>query len=155
MTLEVSLLPTVAADLVELEENIRDIDKLECEVILGLSVKKALQLSTAMSYETLTGRVNGDLVAVFGIASVNILTTEATPWLLATNNIDKYIFAFTRNNKKIIAKWKKRHSIMRNYIHVDNKITIRWLRWLGFDIQPPKPYGVKGELFHQFELRSI
>lgn len=152
---EVSMIPTVDADLKELADNIRDIDRLECKLVLNLPVEKALQLSKAQSYEVLTGRVNGDLVAVFGIASVNVLSTEATPWLLATPLIEKYAFAFSRKSKEIITKWKTRHSIMKNFVHVDNKITIRWLRWLEFEIKKPEPYGISGELFHPFELRSM
>lgn len=153
--LEVSILPTVDADLVELEKNIRDIDVKECHQVLNLPVSKALQLSRAISYEVLTGRVNGELVTIFGIANVNKLSTEAAPWLLATPLIEKYAFTFARRNKAVIETWKNRHAIMSNYVHVDNKVTIHWLSWLGFNIQEPIPYGSKGELYHPFELRSM
>jgi hypothetical protein len=153
MMLEVSILPTVDSDLDELAEKMRDIDVMECHQVLNLPVAKVLQLSRAVSYEILTGRVNGELVVIYGIAKLNILSSEASPWLLATPAIEKYGFAFARRNKEVIARWQKKYTVMRNHVHVDNKITIRWLRWLGFDIQDPVPYGYRGELFHPFELR--
>ena len=154
MTLEVSIEPTVLADLEELSANMRTIDAEECRLMHNAPPILALKHSFAASYEVLTGRVNGDLVAVFGIAKLSALNPEGVPWLLGTDLVDKYAFTFARRNKALIDKWSKTHPIMRNYVHVDNSVSIRWLKWLGFEIKEPINYGNTGALFHPFELRS-
>lgn len=154
MTLEVSIEPTVEADLVELSANIRDIDAKECQLMLNLPVAQAVKLSFAVSYESYTGRVNGELVTIFGIARPHTLSGEGIPWLLGTPLVEKYTFTFLRKSRKIVRGWGKRHPVMKNYVYVENETSIQWLRWLGFKIKDPVPYGASGEMFHPFELRS-
>lgn len=153
MTLEVSIEPTVLADLDELSANMRDIDIKECKLMHNAPPILALKHSFAASHEVLTGRVNGELVTVFGIARVSVLNADGIPWMLGTDLIDKYAFTFVRRSRKLINKWSEDHPVMKNYVHVDNTISIHWLKWLGFDVKEPIIYGNTNALFHPFELR--
>lgn len=37
-----------------------------------------------------------------------------------------------------------------NYVYAKNRRAVRWLRFLGFEIGVPRPYGPSCELFHPF-----
>ena len=37
-----------------------------------------------------------------------------------------------------------------NYVHAKNRRAIRWLRFLGFEVGTPQPYGPSCELFRPF-----
>lgn len=154
MMLEVSITPTTSEDLDELAEHMRDIDRKECRLTMPMPVRKALSLSHEVSYETLTGRVDGKLVAVFGIARMSTISSVGVPWMLGTPLVERYAMTVIRYNREMISKWEKQHSILKNYVHVDNETSIRWLRWLGFTILKPVRFGAKNEFFHPFELRS-
>lgn len=155
MTLVVSLEPTVEADIIELSATMRDIDKQECYITAaGMSIYSVLKLSCAMTAKPLTGRVNGKLVAVFGVSKLSALSSQGVPWLLGTDLVERYAFAFARKNRIIVKQWQEQFPVMRNFVHADNEISIRWLRWLGFEIKKPIKYGTTNELFCPFELRS-
>ena len=38
-----------------------------------------------------------------------------------------------------------------NYVHIDNKVSIRWLKYFGFVITKELPYGHAQEMFYHFE----
>jgi hypothetical protein len=41
-----------------------------------------------------------------------------------------------------------------NFVHAENRTSVRWLRRLGFTVHPVMPYGRLGEPFHPFEMRA-
>jgi hypothetical protein len=150
--LEISLKPATFADIEELAENLRDEDLEEARAY-GLPPIVGLTMSFRTSYEVWTGRVDGELVTVFGIAKKTALSDEGVPWLMGTPLVEKYGFAFARRNKAMVKSWRERHPVMRNFIDTRNKTSIRWLKWLGFELLDPVPFGPKQIPFHPFEMR--
>ena len=41
-----------------------------------------------------------------------------------------------------------------NFVYSENRAAVRWLKHLGFVVEPPKPYGIEGALFCRF-WRSV
>jgi RimJ/RimL family protein N-acetyltransferase len=39
---------------------------------------------------------------------------------------------------------------LENYVHAENKASVRWLKWLGFTMDEAAPYGPRGENFIHF-----
>jgi hypothetical protein len=37
-----------------------------------------------------------------------------------------------------------------NHVHSKNRQSVRWLRWLGFEVGTPEPFGPSAELFNPF-----
>jgi hypothetical protein len=46
--------------------------------------------------------------------------------------------------------WREKYGPLINFVHTDNEKSIRWLRWIGFTIAAPVPFGIKQHLFHPF-----
>jgi hypothetical protein len=46
----------------------------------------------------------------------------------------------------------RRYPILRNFVDVRNRASIRWLRWLGSTLSDP--VEIRGHEFRLFELRS-
>lgn len=44
-------------------------------------------------------------------------------------------------------------ALLTNYVDARNAVSIRWLRWLGFEIEPAAPFGIHGLPFHRFSMR--
>lgn len=151
--MRVSVTPATREDILELAGSLRPEDLEEARAY-GIPIKQGLLMSLDGSYEAWTGRVDGDLVTVFGIAHKSALSDEGVPWLMGTDLVDKYAFAFARRNKAMVKSWRARHPVMRNFVDARNKTSIRWLKWLGFELQDPVPMGPYQLPFYPFEMRD-
>lgn len=78
---------------------------------------------------------------------------QGTPWMVGTPEMAKIGLFIGKNSVKYIAKMKEDFAALGNYVSVENKMSIAWLKWCGAKIYPPEPYGPHGYLFHPFELR--
>jgi hypothetical protein len=97
-----------------------------------------------------TGLVNGEIACIFGISRQNLLGTKGTIWMLGTKLLETHGIRFLRENKKEIVAISQEFNIIENYCDARNKVTLRWLRWLGFTIEKAQPYGVYNRSFHHF-----
>lgn len=96
--------------------------------------------------------VNNTPCVIMGLVNRDILTGTGVPWLLGTENALKYSREYFKLSPPVIKEMLDICPRLFNYVHAENKMSIKWLRWLGFNIDEPKPHGVKGELFHRFHL---
>lgn len=87
---------------------------------------------------------------VYGLTPLSVLAGVAAPWLLATPALDKIPKLLLRYSPDGVAFMLRRYRTLMNYVDARNTRTIRWLAWLGFDIHPAVPYGLRGEPFHLF-----
>jgi len=75
------------------------------------------------------------------------------PWMLATDDITEMRLSFVRASLKVIKDMLGEYPLLRNYVDTRNSISIRWLRWLGFELEEPQNYGLYKLPFHRFEMR--
>jgi len=61
---------------------------------------------------------------------------------------------FLRETRRWVSAWMEHYSALTNYVDADYEKAIRWLRWLGFTIGDPEPYGAPGAMFCRIEMRS-
>lgn len=73
------------------------------------------------------------------------------PWMVGTPEMAKIKLFLCRNSAKYVEEMKKGFTKLANYVSVENKLSIGWVRWCGFTLHPPIPYGPFGYLFHPFE----
>jgi hypothetical protein len=75
-------------------------------------------------------------------------------WFLATNEIMRHKFKFIVESRKEFIERRSGFPYLHNWIDVRDKQAIRWLGWLGFHVEQPKPYGVFGKPFHYFWMET-
>jgi hypothetical protein len=97
---------------------------------------------------------DGRVVCMFGVAPVNLLGDTGVPWLLGSDDIERHAVTFLRGSKRYIAEMSRDYRLLTNYVDARNTLSIRWLKWLRFDILAAEPYGPFGLPFHRFELRN-
>ena len=107
----------------------QDID--EIHAACDWSVEAAIAYSIAHSEKGGATLIDGKLAAVFGVNNGII-------WLVATDDIAAHPVAFFRLSRRIFNNLKEGYSLLENYVHVNNTLSIRWLKWLGFTIEPPQ-----------------
>lgn len=81
------------------------------------------------------GNANPFIVLVDGVPCIIFGCFSGTPWLLATPLIQTIGVRFIRGSKAIVEEWLERYKTLENYVHVNNSISIQWLKWLGFSFK--------------------
>lgn len=95
-----------------------------------------------------------EVVCMFGVTKQTLLGREGVPWLLGSDLILDHAEFFLRESLIFMDDWNGKYSVLVNLVDKRNKIAIRWLKWLGFNIFPAIPFGPDKMLFHAFELRN-
>jgi hypothetical protein len=139
-------------DLKEVIANIREADKEEIESASGLSYEKTLERILDTCDDCWAGFADGDLIAIFGVHVKSSLSGYGIPWMISTKKIEKHGKLFLRYCRPVFERMCVNMDVLVNYVHDRNDVAKMWLKWLGFDIKPAKPYGAKQELFCRFEL---
>lgn len=90
----------------------------------------------------------GSPLCIFGFAPIDQIT--ACPWLVGADELfTRHRVWFLRNTDRIVRLGDDRWRVFTNRVHAANTVHVRWLRWAGFHVAPPEPFGPYGELFHQ------
>lgn len=121
--------------------NIRDMDKRELYLLMRLQPRPAFEMTVGASVRTWAGFVDDDLVCVFGINRRSAISDVGIPWLVGTNAVEKIPLAFLKQSRKYFELFERAFPQMENYVYADNRVVIRWLEWLGFDMDEPQPMG--------------
>ena len=69
------------------------------------------------------------------------------PWMLATDRIEKIKRAFVKGSAKELQAFEALHPKLFNYVHCENALAIRWLEWLGFNVDKSRMHGNFGNLY--------
>ena len=96
--------------------------------------------------------INDEPCAILGVVSTDPLSGIGVPWLLSSESALKYKSEFLRQSPPVIEEMLDICSTLYNYVHIDNKLSVRWLKWLGFSMDTAQPYGVDNELFYRFYM---
>ena len=115
----------------------------------------ALDLSIRSSALAYTVEMWGQPEICFGVAPATVLSSSAVPWMLASDRIraPELRTALLRFSRPLIGAFLERWSPLVNYVDARNAVSLRWLRWCGFSVDPPAPYGAEGLPFRRVELK--
>ena len=94
--------------------------------------------------------VEGELVGMFGCAPGSLATGLGVPWLLGTDALSTRPGLLLRPARAVVAGWLREYPRLANFVDARHAVAIRWLRWLGFTVDPAAPWGVAGLPFHRF-----
>jgi hypothetical protein len=151
---EVTLRPTEIDDAIALAAQLRHADRAEADAALGdhdlLEAILASIRGSSLCWTALSG--DEHLIAVFGVAPIS--DRVGSPWMLGTDRLDHHAKSLMRLSPPFIRLMRDAFPHLVNFVHAENRKSIRWLSRLGFTLSPPQPYGARGELFHPFEMRA-
>lgn len=92
---------------------------------------------------------SGRVVAIYGIAEQY---WGGEPWLLGTDEIADVYLPFLRQSRIFIRRSLAIFGMLANWVDARNVLSIRWLRWLGFEMGAPTPWGYEGRPFIPFRM---
>ncbi len=139
-------------DIAVLVRNMRDHDKQEVNAATHMGLRNAVQTSVIMSTYSKTGLVNDELVCMWGVCPISLLSGSGSPWMLGTDLITEKQRIFLRRSKPWLDDIRKDYRYLENFVDARNVMSIKWLKWLGFEMDEAEPYGIHGEPFHKFTM---
>lgn len=113
---------------------------------------ESLMRSWKVSNRSVIVTVNDEPCVMLGLVIHDILSGTGSPWLLGTENALKYKRHFLTEVPAVIDEMLAICPSLFNYVHTENKVSMKWLEWIGFTIDEPLPYGCDNALFHKFTL---
>jgi hypothetical protein len=130
-------------------------DRKEIWASSGKPPEEVLPLSFRISEQcyTIRGRDNTNPIAMFGVVDGTIHPEHFRTgiiWMLGTDEIKREAISICRGLRPWVGKLGEDYSILWNLVWNANKLHLRWIRWLGFTIEPPIKHGPFGERFNPF-----
>lgn len=146
MTVEIA--PATVNDAVAILPHLRADDRNEVYWQNGVPAEIALPMSIGRG--ALVARADGTPVALFGCAPLCMLTRSAAPWMVGTDWVADNPVTVLRHNRRHVALWQQSWQYLFNHVSAENALSVAWLRWLGFTLDPVAPHGPLGKPFHKF-----
>ncbi len=148
------VVPTELSHMEELSHTMRSADVRECWAANHYAPYDALKHSLYHTERPFTGLYDGSVICIYGVGKISYLSIEGIPWMLTSNLVDIHYREFLRQGPKLLENAKSEASILLNMVDSRNKRSIRWLKWLGFIIHDPVPFGPDDMLFHPFIMEN-
>lgn len=142
------------ADVDYVADNMREDDVREVYAAAMLTPRKAVDISIERTDVPMVGEVDGVPFVLFGVSYPYALADYGMPWLLATPAIEAHAVPFLRHSAGVVREMKARYDHLENWVDARNRLSIRWLRWCGFTVDPATPFGALKRPFHRFHARA-
>ena len=124
-------------DIIELADTLRQTDRDELAVVCAYSAREAVLKSVLATDPDFlfAAHADGKLLCIGGASSPSLLSPVGVPWLLATDEMNKYTQRLTKDAKRGLRMMLEKWPILTNVIDARNKTTIRWLKSIGFEFK--------------------
>ena len=138
-----------------LRGRLRQADNVEVTAAFGHSADEGLDNAVEYSERAYVMLDNGEPIIAFGVAPYE--AQKGSPWLLATPAIEDMDVAMyvLRHSRGYVDEFLVLFEELENWVHAENLVSLRWLEWLGFDIDTPAPWGVSGDKFCRVFRRRV
>lgn len=131
----------------------REMDRHELWTGWRSTPERAMRYGLEHSSHVWTGVADLQPFCMVGVVPENVLCGSGRIWLVATDGVIAHQVAFLRRCRPILARMQAVYSVLFNDVAAANVTAVRWLEWLKFTIEPARPMGPDGSLFHRFEWR--
>lgn len=149
---EITLSPASLAHAAPLVAEMRALDLQEAIATAGPDVLRTTEQSIAVSYQPYAAHVPDGLLCVFGIAPLSLMGDVAAPWALGTDRMTRNAAGVLRIAERYFAWARLIFPKLVNHVDARNAPSIRWLKRVGFTIDPAEPFGLAGLPFRRFHM---
>lgn len=142
--------PVTQADITELAQIMREVDRQETAAATGESPEVGLTRSWKDSIECFSARDEAGVLAVWGVSKA-ASEDAGCPWMVGTERVADYAKLLVRDARITVNRWSDQFMVLENFVSVDNVTSIAWLQALGFTIGSTIPeFGVGKKPFYHF-----
>lgn len=144
------IVPATLTHAEELSRTMREADAREAWAAGRLSPAEAVLTSIDASRDARAGLANGRVACIFGVGEWSVLGLLGVPWLLTSDEMPKHARRFLRGSREYLDEIRQQYRVLRNHVDARNTEAVRWLGWLGFEIDSPESFGPDQLPFHCF-----
>jgi hypothetical protein len=144
----------VTPDVVDyVASNMHPADVAEVQATSGSDNGHALRMACAASTDAVAAvSAYGEPLAIFGVGTLSLLYNTGSPWMLRAAGASRYRRALIEGGRSYTGEMLQHFDVLVNHVDARNLTSVAWLQRLGFLIEPPKPYGIRGLPFHRFSI---
>lgn len=142
---------SIRADILPIAHNMREDDVKEIWDSHHHSPYKALRKCMELKGDSWTIIVNGVPIGMVGVSRGTLLSDTGRPWLLGTDALVDDRKLFLKVSRILLQNLSKGYKMLENYVSVENKCSLRWLKKLGFKIGGSME-SVTGVTFKRFYM---
>ncbi len=137
-------------DVLELVPRVRPADLAELWAAGHATPREVIEPAIAAG-EAFAAYFDGSIGCVFGVMPYG-WGAVGIPWMVGTATLERHPMAFLRAARARLPEMLRPHAALVNFVDARNTKAVQWLRWMGFQIDEPKPYGLDRLPFHRFTL---
>lgn len=148
------IVPAHTDHLFWLANHMSEDDRTECAA-MGLGPFRALELGLQHSVATWTALKVPEHrpLCMFGCAPLGgVLSGVGTPWFLSTPELRKYAIRFLKDCDTYLSRMFDIFPTLIEYVDARHKRGLKWVRWLGFAVTGPEPWGPFGMPHYRAEM---
>ncbi len=134
--------------------DMRPADRAEVWALAHLTPLRALEVSVKGSNRPWAGLYGDDVLCLFGVSEMTLISRVGVPWMLSTHNMAKHVQAVGRTSLRYIRQLRREYDWLENYVDARHELSIKWLEWMGFTLEPALPFGIDRLPFHRFTLEG-
>jgi hypothetical protein len=147
------IVPAGTHHLIAMAGNLLPDDIRELEDCYGQSAYFVLGQSFAASKLRWTAVVDGQVIAMFGVAPGE-RAGEGRPWMIGTRFLPQHRFKFGKGCAGVIEAMLDAFPVLENIVDCRNRRAIQWLKWLNFEFdEEPVLVGRLSLPFITFRMR--
>lgn len=135
-------------------QNMRRSDREEVLASHGHSPVDAAVQSVMSSRFAYCGLADGVPFYLFGLRDGTAVHPVGSVWGLGTDQVARHAKSFWPASVNFIAFCRGHVERLENHVDVRNRISIAWLKRLGFRFDEPAPYGKAGLPFMRFWMEG-
>lgn len=148
------IVPACIGHVYHLAANLRAADAAEIAGV-GVTPKKALYRAFRNSVNCKTAFVGGEIAAMWGVCvgmrpGVSLLSDLGVPWLHTSPAVERIPVSFVKVAKAELALMCASRRRLESFVAADYHQAVKFLRLLGFTVEPAAPIGVGGAPFSRF-----
>ena len=150
---KLSVAPATEAHAEQLAADLRPEDAAEMMASHGLAPLEGLRMAVRSSSSANAVLSGERVVALFGVAPMT--PDAASVWMLTGRLAKRLSVTLTRTMAVELRKLVDAWPVLFNMVWAQNKLALRWVRSLGFEVLDPVPFGVSGEPFRPILFRRV
>jgi hypothetical protein len=138
----------------DLGGRLRQADVEEIKAACGLGGQEVLVQAVLKSRQADAWLVNERLVAMSGVSRSLTQAGVGIVWMLASAEADLFPKYLLRGQRDYVQELLQGHDMLFNFVDNRNIKSQRWLKWLGFHLGDPVPFGVAQLPFRPFWINA-
>ena len=143
-------MPAVAAHVEALAPRLREADRREVRATFGRPADAILGVGFRNAKRCWTVLAGDRPIAMFGVGR-RPHPRIGTAWLLASDDFERYSRQLRREGPYWVDVLMVGHDVLTNFVPEENRVAVRWLSWLGFELLVlHRGAGTGGEDFWEF-----